>query len=83
MKNLLYNLSCNVLYIQQNYPATNQNQKQPSMSILCTLNTYWANSANDLYLAVKLRPPKNSHRQFQYRLSELVCEAGRAWPELP
>ena len=35
-ENLLYNLSCNVLYVlyvQQNYPATNQNQKQPSMSI--------------------------------------------------
>ena len=32
-ENLLYNLSCNVLYVQQNNPATNQNQKQPSMSI--------------------------------------------------
>lgn len=32
-KNLLHNLSCIVLYVQQNYPATNQNQKQPSMSI--------------------------------------------------
>ena len=36
-ENLLYNLSCNVLlyvlYVQQNNPATNQNQKQPNMSI--------------------------------------------------
>lgn len=32
MKNLLYNLSCNVPYLQQNNPATNQNQRQPSTS---------------------------------------------------
>ena len=113
-KSLLYNLSCNVPYIQKDNPATNQNQRQLSMSIYVHAsnnilqlqkqkfnnlihnffhrhnttyaqirNTYWANSANDLYLSVKLRPPKNSHRQFQYRLPELVYEAGRAWPEPP
>lgn len=32
-ENLLYNLSCNVPYVQQNNPATNQNQKQPNISI--------------------------------------------------
>ena len=114
-ENLLYNLSCNVLYVQQNYPATNQNQKQPSMSIYAHAsnnilqlqrqkfnnlihknlfhrhnatytqirNIYWANSANDRSLAVKLRLSKNSYRQFQYRLPELVYEAGRAWLEPP
>ena len=41
-------------------------------------NIYWANGANDQSLTVKLRLSKKSHRQFQYRLPELVCEAGRA-----
>ena len=31
-ENLLYNLSCNVPYVQKDNPATKQNQRQPSTS---------------------------------------------------
>ena len=115
MKNLLYNLSCNVPYLQQNNPATNQNQRQPSTSsyvhasnnILQLQKQKFNNLIHKIFFIdtiqlthryviptgliapmTDLQPSnfvcqKNSYRQFQYRLPELVYETGRAQPEPP
>ena len=57
---------CTVCIAKQ---SSNEPESETTQHVdLCTCNTYWANSANDRSLTIKLRPPKNSHRQFQYRL---------------